>query len=226
MAQRVAHDLKSPLTSILLTLQRLQEEYRKRTPEEATVLDEYSTHIEDRIEHLRRMTRNIMKFADLEAPALADTELDVFVRKQESILRGDLPPDIKLAVDVNSPGLVLPADVEQLQSVVQNLMRNAINAMPEGGTITISTDVLGGMHLPGHPEGRTYAVIEVRDTGLGIDPNQKNRLFEPGFTTEKNGTGLGLVIVRKIITDHNGHIEVESEPGIGTSFTIYLPVDH
>ena len=224
MARRVAHDLKNPLTSILLTLQRLQMEYRDRAPGLAGDLDAYTARIEERIEHLRRMTKNFMKFMDAEAAALHRTDLNHYLREQAEHLRPGLPPDINLALKLHPDVPAVNLDAEQVQSVLENLVANAIDALPDGGQITIATRLERGLRFDdGHPP-RDYAEIEVLDTGTGMDADTRARLFEPGFTTTEDGTGLGLSIVRKIIADHNGHIQVESERGTGTAFCIYLPV--
>lgn len=223
MAQRVAHDIKNPLTSILLTLQRLQLEYQEKAPEMAKHLDPYSTRIEDRIEHLRRMTRNFMKFVDLEEPDLTRTDLKTFIEEKAQALRRGLPHDIQLALKLDTGLPRVRVDQEQLQSVLENIIINAINAMSEGGIITLSLQMAQGLQFPGE-EARNYIAIEIIDTGDGMSDSVQQRLFEPGFSTSKNGTGLGLAIVKKIIHGHEGHIEVESKLGEGSVFTVYVPV--
>lgn len=114
-------------------------------------------------------------------------------------------------------------DREQMQSVLENLVSNAVNTMPEGGRLTLSTHLVRDLPLPGSTEPRDFVVLEVLDTGTGMPETVRERLFEPGFSTSQNGTGLGLAIVRKIVTDDGGHIEVESEPGTGSAFSLFLP---
>jgi len=97
--------------------------------------------------------------------------------------------------------------------------------MPEGGRITISTQLAQGLQLKGltdHP--RDYVLLEVLDTGIGIPEQDRELLFDPDFTASEGGLGLGLAIVKKIIDDHKGHIDVASEPGTGTVFSVYLPI--
>ncbi len=223
MARRVAHDLKNPLTSILLTLQRLQMEYRERAPDAADDLDAYTTRIEERIEHLRRMTKNFMKFIDAETPTLVRTDLNAFIAEQADRLRTGLPPDIELILKLGDTVPPVPLDAEQMQSVLENLIANAVNALPQGGRITIRTQLERGLQLHPAASPRDYAEIEVQDTGVGMTAATRERLFEPGFTTSDDGTGLGLAIVQKVVRDHDGHIEVESESGVGSAFCLYLP---
>jgi signal transduction histidine kinase len=111
-----------------------------------------------------------------------------------------------------------------MRSVLENLVSNAVNAMPEGGNITLSTQFLRGLNFPGNGQtARDYVSIEVLDTGIGISAADREHLFDFGFTTMATGNGLGLVYVKKTVDDHNGYIDVESEPGAGTAFCIYLP---
>jgi signal transduction histidine kinase len=224
MAQRVAHDIKNPLTSILLTLQRLQMEYRERTPEAAGVYDSYAVRIIERIEYLRRVTRSFMKFVYAEELSLTDTDMTEFIQSLSSELSAGLPPDIDLELKLSPDLPVVKIDQEQIQSVLENLVANAVNAMPNGGRISISTQLEQGLLLAGSDRSVDYVVMEVLDTGVGIPESVRDRLFEPDFTSSESGTGLGLAIVKKIVEDHGGHIEVESEEGVGSAFSIYLPV--
>jgi two-component system, NtrC family, nitrogen regulation sensor histidine kinase NtrY len=106
---------------------------------------------------------------------------------------------------------VIPGDQEQLRRVLRNLTLNAIDAMPQGGTLTLRTAA--------HETG---ARLEVSDTGQGLTPEECARLFTPYYTTKTHGTGLGLAIVQSVISDHKGRISVESEPGKGSTFRIDL----
>jgi len=225
MAQQVAHDIKNPLTSILLTLRRMQMEYREQVPDLADTLDPYSTRIVDRIEHLRRMTRNFMKFVGQEVPMLVPTNLSAFVQEQSNALQQSLPPDIHLALNLADDLHFVRMDHEQMASVLENLVSNAVNALPEGGSITLATSLARALRFPAAPGPCDYVTLEVMDTGQGMSEPEQQLVFEPGFTTAQQGTGLGLAIVKKIMTDHEGHIEVESEPGSGSAFTLYLPCE-
>jgi signal transduction histidine kinase len=225
MTRHVAHEIKNPLTSILLTLQRLQTEYRQRSPEIAPTYDDYTERMIERIETLRRMTRNFMKFINLEPLHLADTDLNGFLRTISAKISKNLPPDIQLALQLGGEALRVRIDHEEIQTLIENLISNAINAMPDGGKITFATHLAPKMLLHSLAnESRDYAVLEVHDTGAGMSKEIRARLFELNFTTSENGTGLGLTLVKKIVDAHSGHIEVESEPGAGTVFSIYWPV--
>lgn len=225
LAQRVAHSLKNPLTAILLTLQRLQIEYRERAPAVANRLDRYSSRIEARIEELRRLTNNFLKFVNVEEPDLVEVDLNDIVRAFADSCQRSLPPDIRLSLKLGANLPAVRVDREQMHDVLDNLITNAMNAMPDGGAISISTGCARGVRLDEGPP-RDYVELEVMDTGTGISDDIKVRLFEPGFSIETDGSGLGLAIVKKIITDHEGELSVQSEVGSGSAFSIYLPVEN
>jgi len=224
MAQRLAHDIKNPLTSILLTQQRLQKEYSKENADKIKRYDKYSNRIVERIEDLRKLSRNFMKYVNVEKINSQPTNINHFLEKIFSNSTIDLPKDIQLQKKLGEDLPVIHVDQELIHSVIENLVSNAINAMPDGGTLTISTSLAAQLQPGGSEQPpNDYLIIEVMDTGKGIPENMKEHLFKPFVTKTKLGTGLGLTIVKKIIDDHKGHIELSSEKGVGTTFTIYLP---
>jgi signal transduction histidine kinase len=125
---------------------------------------------------------------------------------------------IRLEKNYHAAPDTVHGDDAQLQQVIMNLVMNALEAMGPNGTLTIGTEV-------GDAEDGTRVLkIKVRDTGIGIAPENSGRLFEPFFTTKKNGTGLGLAICQRIVQEHRGSIVAESETDKGSTFTIHLPV--
>ncbi len=223
MAQRIAHGIKNPLTHMLLTLQRLQAEYHRRAPAVASRLDPYSDRIVDGIGELRRLTSSFLKVVDLQGPELEDVDVNELVTAFAASMRSRTPPDIRLRVD---PGHALPMvrlDREQIEMALENLTINSINALDRGGTITIATMSLPNVH---HEAGdpRSWVEIEVIDTGTGIPSHLGKDVLEAGVTSMEGGSGLGLAIVRKIARDHGGDIRFTSEDGVGTVFTLRLPV--
>jgi signal transduction histidine kinase len=223
-AQRIAHSIKNPLTHMLLTVQRLQTEYRERAPAVADRLDPYAERIQDGIGQLRRLTSSFLKLVDLASPELEAVDPARLVQEYAEHERARLPPDIRLTVyaaDDLPPACV---DQDQIRLALDNLVTNAVNALDAGGTITLTVTPVLGVDLDGGGCPGDYVQIEVLDTGKGLSADLVDRAFEVGFTTSEDGSGLGLAIVRKIVADHGGLITLQSTPGVGTSVTIHLPI--
>ena len=226
MAQRIAHDIKNPLTSIQLTLQRMQLYYRNRYPELSGELDSYVEKIIGRIQDLRRLSSDFMKLVHLEELNLCTTDLNRSIESFLANMEADIPPDIEIRTLFTPylPSIIV--DQEQLHSVLQNLISNAINAMPNGGTITIRTGLAKHVRFDGKTAPpMDYLILSVQDTGVGIPDGIRENLFRPFTTGSKRGTGLGLAIVKRILDQHDAHIKFQSERNVGTTFTIYFPLD-
>lgn len=173
----------------------------------------------------KRITAEILRFANPTPPALSIFTAGPWLESVAEEVRPLLGPKVQLAIDTD-PGLQIVADAPQLSQVAQNLVMNARDAMPKGGTITVSarpatTADRARFELLGEAE---YIHISVADTGTGIPREQLDQIFEPLFTTKRSGTGLGLPISRQIIMKHDGHMLVESAPESGTVFHIFLPL--
>ena len=138
--------------------------------------------------------------------------------------------DIETNIALSPEILVVMGDYGQLEQVLMNFVTNARDAMPEGGILTIKTEIceMDGefAHMHGFGQPGKYALISVSDTGKGMDEKTRERIFEPFFTTKETGkgTGLGLSIVYGIVKQHNGYINCYSEPDKGTVFKVYLPL--
>ncbi|MFQ5603590.1 MAG: ATP-binding protein [bacterium] len=225
MAQRIAHDINNPLTSIQLTLQRLQMEYRDQESQKVLKYEQFTNKIMERIESLRRMNRGFMKFLNLEKLNLQSTEINQFIENLFKNKIIELPQDIQLQKKFNPDLPATNLDQEQVQNLLENLIANAINAMPDGGTLSISTSLASDLQFD-EPDSqpRDYCIIEVMDTGVGVPADIREKLFQPFTSRSHTGTGLGLTIVKKIVDDHQGKIEFHSEEGVGSSFEVYLPV--
>ena len=223
MAQQVAHSIKNPLTSIMLTLNHLQRGFQRHAPSAGKELDPLFMRIGDRVEQLRELTTNFLKFVDVEAPELLEVELNDLVQDFAKTVEETLPPDIALSVKLDPRPLRCLADGSQLRAALENLTANAINAMTDGGLLTIVTGLADQIRWNEADSVRDYAWVEVRDTGTGVSPEVERRIFEAGFSMSSGGTGLGLAIVSKVAEEHGGRITVESEVGTGSVFTLYLP---
>jgi PAS domain S-box-containing protein len=182
-------------------------------------------------ERTASITQQLLAFSRRQVLELRDVDLNRVVLTIEPILRRSLAESQELIVRLKLRDAVVRADPRQLEQVLLNLTLNARDAMPAGGHLTIETDSveLAAEDIAWEGEGPSpgaYAVVVVKDTGHGMDGATLQRAFEPFFTTKGvgQGTGLGLSVVHGIINQSGGSIRVESEPGKGTTFTLYLPV--
>src|SRR5207253_4021726 len=149
----------------------------------------------------------------------------------EPMLQATFPKTINFNLELEPELALVTADKSQVHQILLNLCVNARDAMPDGGTLTLSTGITPGSDLTEIFSGviaENYACIRVRDTGVGMSREVKSHIFEPFFTTKERGkgTGLGLSVVYGVVNNHRGLVHVESEPNAGTTFLVYLPVEH
>jgi len=208
LAGGVAHDFNNLLTVITLSSHMLLD-ILKPGPEAEQVRD-----IADAAERASGLTRQLLTFGrkDVQAPKVLD--VNDRVREAESMLRRMIGEDINLIVELDADVWPVTIDPGHLGQVLMNLSVNARDAMPRGGTLVIRT-----VNVEQH------VCLRVTDTGVGMPPEMVERVFEPFFTSKGvgKGTGLGLAVVHGIVEQSGGRIEVESQPGRGTTFSIYLP---
>ncbi|MDD2763806.1 MAG: PAS domain S-box protein [Opitutaceae bacterium] len=217
LAGGIAHDFNNILTAIMgnITLALLDAGAPART-------EGYLREAERATLRARDLTQQLLTFAKGGDPVRAAVLLpEIITEVAQFALHGS-----RVKCEFDLPAGLWPADADkgQLSQVVQNLVINAIQAMPEGGTIRIGArnePVRIGSHQPFTPGD--YVHIFVADTGTGIKPEHRVKIFDPYFTTKQSGSGLGLTTVYSIIKKHHGHIEVESELGQGTTFHLWLP---
>lgn len=206
----LAHEIRNPLGAMRGAIQILES----TTPPGSIHADLMGIILRES-DRLNSIITNFLSYAKPKVGSFVDTDLGEAIRDTLTLLR--LGPDIRsnhhIVEDLPSSPLFIAADATQLKQVFWNLARNAVNAMPDGGTLTIRTEQL--------PANRVRIVFE--DTGKGMRPDQVERLFEPFSTSTSGGTGLGLSIVYQIIRDHKGIINVRSHEGEGTVITIDLP---
>jgi signal transduction histidine kinase len=160
---------------------------------------------------------------------LQPEELNAMCRKACPLISTVIGNRVEFQFHPCEGALTVKADVFQMEQVLLNLSTNARDAMPDGGTLTLTTSrVLTGQAVPeGYPGNmQSYAKVSISDTGIGMDEETRGRIFEPFYTTKEpgRGTGLGLSIVYGIIQQHAGYIEVRSTRGVETVFDIYLPL--
>ena len=222
LAGGIAHDFNNLLTAILSNAELVVAELPDGTIRRDVEL------IRETAERAAELTRQLMAFSRKQAIESRLVDLNAIVRDTQRMLERTLGAGVKLDADLGPIGPVL-CDPSQLQQVLVNLGVNARDAMPGGGTVTIRTHnaVVGEMFASCHAglqPGR-YVVLQVADTGVGMDAETQARIFEPFFTTKDigKGTGLGLSTVYGIVKQWGGYIAVESATGHGATFTIYLP---
>jgi PAS domain S-box-containing protein len=176
------------------------------------------------------LTRSLLAFSRKQVINPQPLDINKAILRIESILSRTVGEQVSLHVETAPAELTIIADSSQIEQVLMNIAMNARDAMPRGGTLTIRTDTsfIGEEFRKVHGFGieGSYAVVSIADTGVGMRPEVKDRVFEPYFTTKEfgKGTGLGLSIVYGIMKQNNGYITVESEPGTGSVFRLYFPL--
>ena len=222
MAQRVAHKIKTPLGTILLAIQRLQRNYQKKSPELSDEYDKLANTAITEIERVRETINVFMKIARLDSPIFRENDLKEILTEAIREYQRRLPEGVHIKTTFDDHSLGVKIDDKHFKEAVFNIFDNAVTAMESQGQIQIFTQ------LEAHPlleyGGLNFAVLEITDDGKGMTKSELQKLFTPGFTTSSHGSGMGLVITKNIIENHNGQIDVHSTEGMGTTFTIRLPV--
>lgn len=217
LARRLAHELKNPLFPLQITVENLLRAREQQPEQFEEVFRESTKTLLDEVTHLRTIVGRFSDFAKMPHPQLQGVELNELVRGVMRLFEAQARSSAKALVNIRLQLAEklesIQADPDLLHRAVQNLILNALDAMPEGGTLAISTAPCAGGVL-----------LEVSDTGQGLTPEECARLFTPYYTSKQHGTGLGLAIVQSVVSDHGGKISVESEPGRGTTFRIELPL--
>ena len=220
LATGIAHDFNNLITVLLGYSEELAEHVTPDSPLHKPVKE-----VRRAAERASGLTQQLLAFSRRQVAVPRAIDLNVTVGNMEDLLRRLLGAEITLEVELGRDLAPVSADPVQVGQVIMNLAVNARDAMPNGGTLSITTAMveLGAEHLDTLP-GR-HVMLLVRDTGVGISADVQRTLFEPFFTTKEagHGTGLGLSMVHAIVRQHGGHIAVESELGKGTTFRVYLP---
>ena len=216
LARRLAHELKNPLFPLRLTVDNLRRARSLPPPEFDEVFEESLTTLSTGFVNLNTVVGSFSEFAKMPAPEFELVSPNDVVERVVALFRAQIEapggPSIALTLDLDPSREPIRADGEQLGRVVQNLLLNAIDAMPRGGQLVLRTRRSG-----------TSFRLDVVDTGEGLTDEERQRLFTPYYTTKQHGTGLGLAIVQSVVADHFGKVWVDSTPGRGTTFHIELP---
>jgi nitrogen fixation/metabolism regulation signal transduction histidine kinase len=215
LARRLAHELKNPLFPLQITVENLLRA-RENTPEQFDeVFRESTATLLAEIANLKAIVGRFSDFSKMPAPQFQSVDLNEIVRGVVQLFQGQLTqgarkiePELQLG---DAPAV--KADPVLLRRVVENLVLNAIDAMPEGGRLTFRTS-----------KDDEFAILELADTGNGLTPEECDRIFTPYYTSKQHGTGLGLAIVQSVVSDHGGRISVTSRKNQGTTFHVELPL--
>jgi two-component system nitrogen regulation sensor histidine kinase NtrY len=212
-ARRIAHEIKNPLTPIRLSAERLLRKSRQGGPGLGDAIEQGVEIIVREVVNLQGMVDEFSRYARMPRPRPAPVDLSRLVGDTLSLYR-NLKPGVEIgeAVDGSLPPVLL--DGEQIRRALINLLDNAVEATEAPGRVTVAAHQVNG-HLE----------IQVADTGRGIPPESREKLFLPYYSTKGRGTGLGLAIVHRIVTDHHGTIRVEDNVPKGTVFTVELPAE-
>jgi two-component system, NtrC family, nitrogen regulation sensor histidine kinase NtrY len=216
LARRLAHELKNPLFPLQLTVENLMRA-RTQSPEQFDeVFDESARTLLAEISNLKTIIGRFSEFSKMPHPVLQTVQVNEIVRGvlklYEAQLQAPGRAPIVCKLELEESAATIAADSDLLHRALSNLVLNAMDAMPSGGTLVVRTK---------RSEGKV--TIEVADTGSGLTPEECERIFTPYYTSKQHGTGLGLAIVQSVVSDHGGRISVLSEPGCGTTFVLELP---
>lgn len=212
-AQKLAHGIKNPLTSMKLNIDELAAHLHGEGAEEETM--EHVRSISSQINRLHRMSDGFTRFIEFEEPDLAATDVNAFIETTVAQLRDDIPRNISVSLDL-SPALPRALiNSEQLVYAFENILFNAVQSIEDHGTVIIQTEFVR-MQGESTANFKEFVEIRVQDNGAGIDPDFIDKVTDPYFTTKKEGTGLGLNLVVKIMKMHEGEFEIRSQVGEGT----------
>jgi PAS domain S-box-containing protein len=205
----LAHEIRNPLAGIKTTAQALSEELEEKDPRK-----EYIDRIVKEIDRLNDLLRTFFSFAKPKRLDCIPCRIQDIIREVKGLLAKEAERNRVTIKEMYADTLPLvPLDANQMQQVFINLFLNALQAMPEGGKLTVEID-----------QRDSWVQVKIKDTGKGIASDHLTKIFDPFFTTKSKGLGLGLAITQKILKGHGGTIAVESIPGEGTTFILDLPV--
>ena len=217
IAQRLAHELKNPLTPIRLAAERVLRRWKSDPSLAAPIIEGSMLAIVKEVEAMDALLSDFRAFASLPEPERDWVELAGLVADSIALYAASYP-DVKFRLDGLPAGMTLRVDRAAMKRALGNLLANAIDAMDGSGEIEIAADLVKAADS-------RYCRLKIRDTGRGIPASLGEKVFMPYFTTKSAGTGLGLSIVERIVAEHGGAIRFESEEGAGTTFYVDLPLD-
>jgi signal transduction histidine kinase len=216
LARRLAHELRNPLFPLQITVENLQKARQLDAKQFLEVFNESTATLKAELANLNTIVGRFSDFSKMPAPHFARVNINEALRNAVRLFEPQFnavgKPPVIPEYFLTEPLPEIDADADLLHRAFQNLVLNALDAMPAGGTLTMRTT-----------EHEGHVRIEVSDTGKGLTPEECSRLFTPYYTTKVQGTGLGLAIIQSVVSDHHGTITVSSDEGHGTTFRIELP---
>jgi nitrogen fixation/metabolism regulation signal transduction histidine kinase len=216
LARRLAHELRNPLFPLQITVENMQRARQLSNDQFLEVFNESTATLKAELANLNSIVNRFSDFSKMPAPEFSRLDVNDAIRNAVRLFEPQFhevgKPNIATEYFLKEGVPEIDGDPELLHKAFQNLVLNALDAMPAGGMLTFRT-----------AETQSGIRVEVSDTGKGLTPEECSRLFTPYYTTKQQGTGLGLAIVQSVVSDHRGTISVASEEGHGTTFRIELP---
>ena len=221
LAAGVAHEIRNPLNAISIGLQRLRMEFAPAEPEARVEYGRFTEIIQAEVGRLNAIVQQFLSLARPSRLTLTEEPMAPLLEELLTLLSSQASAQqIRIVSELELGGARVRMDRQQLIHAFMNVLLNAVQAMPDGGILTVRARAISNCELR---IANSAIVIEVEDTGPGIPPEYRDRIFEPYFTTKESGTGLGLALAYKIVQEHDGSITVESRVGSGATFLIMLP---
>ncbi len=210
MAQKVAHEIKNPLTPIQVSIQDLKRSFDENDKDFPQIIEKSCDTVLEEVASLARIVKEFSEFARFPAPQLKREDLNEIMVSLASLYTAEIESN-QLVLDFTVDKLISDVDRDQIKRAIHNILRNAFEAVSGSGKVELKTY-----------RQDSFAVIQVIDNGPGFSAQAKRNLFSPYFTTKTDGSGLGLVIVKKIINEHDGEIEIEDDVNVGTIVRLKL----
>jgi len=212
MSAAIAHEIRNPLVAIHTSAGILKNGLHLDEED-----DELLRIISEESMRLNKIVDDFLKFARPNEPHFQQVDLHLLIQETILLFKNRFQ-DITVQLDLDATLPLIPCDPDQIRQVLVNLLINAIEAMPQGGLLAISTGILNDRN------NNSNVTIKIRDSGVGIPDIDLKRIFQPFFTTKKDGVGMGLAVCERIIQNHDGSIQVKSQLGVGTEFLISFPI--
>jgi len=220
LASGLAHEIKNPLTVLKTFFQ-----YYPKKKDDPQFLKKFNQITGRELQRIEDLVRDLMDFAKPEPPVFKPVDIHQVIRETIDLVQNDIDKhNIQLNLPLTCDRLSLTADKNQLKQALLNIILNAIEVMPEGGTLTVGTSVERKKGANVNSSLPHSLLITIKDTGQGIAKENLKHIFEPFFTKKDRGTSLGLAITQGIIEKHGGKIKVESQVSCGTCFIITIPL--